>query len=188
MNGCLIRGGRVIDPAVGRDAVGDVWMIDGRIVDGKVDGVQANEFDATGKIVCPGFIETQATLQEPGWDDVETIVSGTAAAVAGGVTSVACLPETEPVVDNRAAVEFILQQAVRSGTCHVFPLGAVTKNRLGEELAEIGQLVEGGAVALSDGKRAVANAEVMRRGLEYAKMFGCRIFHHPQDPELVAGG
>ncbi|MEC7557264.1 MAG: dihydroorotase [Planctomycetota bacterium] len=188
MSGCLIRGGRVIDPASGRDAVGDVWIIDGKIADGPVEGVQTVELDAARKIVCPGFIETQATLQEPGWDDDETIVSGTAAAVAGGVTSVACLPETEPVVDNRAAVEFILQQASRSGTCNVFPLGAVTKNRSGEELAEIGQLVEGGAVALSDGKRPVANAEVMRRGLEYAKMFGCRILHHPQVPELVAGG
>ncbi len=188
MSGCLIRGGRVIDPASGRDAVGDVWMVDGRIADGAAEGVATVELDATGKIVCPGFIETQATLQEPGWDDDETIVSGTAAAVAGGVTSVACLPETEPVADNRAAVEFILQQAIRSGTCHVFPLGAVTKNRSGEELAEIGQLVEGGAVALSDGKRPVANAEVMRRGLEYTKMFGCRILHHPQVPELVAGG
>ncbi|MEC9008208.1 MAG: dihydroorotase, partial [Planctomycetota bacterium] len=188
MSGCLIRGGRVIDPASGRDAVGDVWIIDGKISDGPVEGVQTVELDAARKIVCPGFIETQATLQEPGWDDDETIVSGTAAAVAGGVTSVACLPETEPVVDNRAAVEFILQQASRSGTCNVFPLGAVTKNRSGEELAEIGQLVEGGAVALSDGKRPVANAEVMRRGLEYAKMFGCRILHHPQVPELVAGG
>ncbi|MDC0175905.1 dihydroorotase [Planctomycetaceae bacterium] len=188
MSGYLIRGGRVIDPASGRDAVGDVWMVDGMIADGTAEGVGTVELDATGKIVCPGFIETQATLQEPGWDDDETIVSGTAAAVAGGVTSVACLPETEPVVDNRAAVEFILQQAIRSGACHVFPLGAVTKNRSGEELAEIGQLVEGGAVALSDGKRPVANAEVMRRGLEYTKMFGCRILHHPQVPELVAGG
>jgi dihydroorotase len=188
MSRCVIRGGRVIDPASDRDAVGDVWLADGVIVSGPLEGDLDDEWDAAGKIVCPGLIETQATLQEPGWDDDETIASGTAAAVAGGVTSVACLPETQPVVDNRAAVEFIRQQAERHGACHVFPLGAVTKNRQGEELAEIGQLVEGGAVALSDGKRPVANAEVMRRGLEYARMFGRRIFHHPQVPELVAGG
>jgi dihydroorotase len=185
----LIRGGRVIDPASGRDEVGDVWLIDGLVAEPPGSDLAADlEVDATGKIVCPGLIETQATLQEPGWDDDETIASGTAAAVAGGVTSVACLPETQPVVDNRAAVEFIRQQAERVGACHVFAIGAVTKNRQGEELAEIGQLVEGGAVALSDGKRPVANAEVMRRGLEYARMFGCRVFHHPQVPELVAGG
>jgi|TARA_B100000809_G_scaffold246053_1_gene273631 dihydroorotase len=188
MSRCLIRGGRVIDPASGLDAVGDVWLCDGAIVAGPLEGDLDDELDAAGKIVCPGLIETQATLQEPGWDDDETIASGTAAAVAGGVTSVACLPETQPVVDNRAAVEFIRQQAERAGACHVFPLGAVTKNRDGQELAEIGQLVEGGAVALSDGKRPVANAEVMRRALEYARMFGRRIFHHSQVPELVAGG
>lgn len=188
MSCCVIRRGRVIDPSSGRDAVGDVWLVDGVIADGGPAADIEFELDAEGKIVCPGLIETQATLQEPGWDDDETIASGTAAAVAGGVTSVACLPETQPVVDNRAAVEFIRQQAGRAGACHVFPLGAVTKNRTGEELSEIGQLVEGGAVALSDGKRPVGNAEVMRRALEYAKMFGRRIFHHPQVPELVAGG
>ncbi len=187
MTTTVIRGGRVIDPVEGRDEIADVWMVDGVFADASSEEV-GREVDAEGMIVCPGFIETQATLQESGWEEGETIATATAAAVAGGVTSLACLPETEPVVDNRAAVEFIRRQAERTGLCHVFPLGAVTKNRAGEELAEIGQLVEGGAVALTDGKRPVANAEIMRRGLEYASMFGRRIFDHPQVPELVAGG
>lgn len=187
MTTTVIRGGRVIDPVDGRDEIADLWMVDGVFADASSAEVD-RDLDAAGMIVCPGFIETQATLQESGWEEGETIATATAAAVAGGVTSLACLPETEPVVDNRAAVEFIRRQAERTGLCHVFPLGAVTKNRDGEELAEIGQLVEGGAVALTDGKRPVANAEIMRRGLEYASMFGRRIFDHPQVPELVAGG
>ncbi len=185
----LIRGGRVIDPASGRDEIGDVWLVNG-LVSGEAPpaGESRLVLEAAGKIVCPGLVDCQAMLQEPGWESDETVASGTAAAVAGGVTSVACLPESQPVVDSRAAVEFIRQQASRVGQCHVFPLGAITKSRAGEELAEIGQLVEGGAVALSDGKSAVGNAEIMRRGLEYARMFGVRIFDHPQVPELVAGG
>jgi len=187
MTTTVIRGGRVIDPVDGRDEIADLWMVDGVFADASSAEVD-RDLDAAGMIVCPGFIETQATLQESGWEEGETIATATAAAVAGGVTSLACLPETEPVVDNRAAVEFIRRQAERTGLCHVFPLGAVTKNRDGEELAEIGQLVEGGAVALTDGKRPVANAEIMRRGLEYSSMFGRRIFDHPQVPELVADG
>ena len=187
MTTTVIRGGRVIDPVDGRDEIADLWMVDGVFADASSAEVD-RDLDAAGMIVCPGFIETQATLQESGWEEGETIATATAAAVAGGVTSLACLPETEPVVDNRAAVEFIRRQAERTGLCHEFPLGAVTKNRDGEELAEIGQLVEGGAVALTDGKRPVANAEIMRRGLEYSSMFGRRIFDHPQVPELVADG
>ena len=187
MTTTVIRGGRVIDPGVGRDEIADLWMVDGVFAE-PVSGSVDRELNAEGMIVCPGFVETQAKLQESGWEEGETIATATAAAVAGGVTSLACLPETEPVVDNRAAVEFIRRQAERTGSCHVFPLGAVTKNRDGEELAEIGQLVEGGAVALTDGKRPIANAEIMRRGLEYSSMFGRRIFDHPQVPELAAGG
>ena len=185
----LIRGGRLIDPSSGRDEEGDLVLRDGVIGDAEAAGEDVDRvLDATGMIVCPGLIETQATLQEPAWDDEETIAAGTAAALAGGITSLACLPQDQPVVDNRAAVEFIQRQAERAGNCHVFPLGAVTKNRSGEELAEIGQLVEGGAVALSDGKRPVVNAEIMRRALEYTRMFSRRIFHHAQESTLVANG
>jgi len=144
--------------------------------------------DATGLIVCPGLIDIHVSLREPGDEKDETIQSGTAAALAGGMTSVACMPDTSPVVDNRAAAEFVQLQCERAGHCNVFPLGAVTKNHDGQELAEIGQLVEGGAVAFTDAKSPVANAEIMRRALEYTRMFGRPIFNHPQVPELAAKG
>ncbi|MEX0727282.1 MAG: dihydroorotase [Planctomycetaceae bacterium] len=189
MRTILIRGGRIIDPSQNLDRVGNLFIRDTRIVG--MDGAAslANEvIDATGLIVCPGFVDLHVALSEPGFEEDETTASGTAAAVAGGFTSVACLPDTDPVVDNRAAAEFIMRQAERIGRCNVFPLGAVTKDNKGEELAEIGQLVEGGAVAFTDAKRPIANAEIMRRALEYTRMFHRPILNHPQVPELITGG
>ena len=133
-------------------------------------------------------LESFVAFREPGIEDDETVASGTAAALAGGFTSVACLPDTSPVIDNRAGAEFILLQAERAGNCRVYPLGAVTKNHEGQELAEIGQLLEGGAVAFTDAKHPIGNAEIMRRALEYTRMFDRCIFEHPQVPELAAGG
>ena len=189
MTTTLIRGGRLIDPSREIDEVGDLLLVDGRIAVIDDDAATAETtVEAEGLIVCPGLVDSQTALREPGFEEDETIATGTAAALAGGVTSLACLPDTVPVVDNRAAAEFIQRQAERAGNCHVFPLGAVTKDHAGEELAEIGQLVEGGAVAFTDGKRPVANAEIMRRALEYTRMFDRRIFNHPQVPELVVRG
>ena len=190
MTSILIRGGRIIDPSQEIDTEGDLLLRDGKVVGIDVSaGASADEvFDASGLIVSPGWIDSQVALREPGDETDETTATGTAAAVAGGFTSVVCLPDTSPVIDNRAAAEFVLLQAARAGHCHVFPLGAVTKNHAGEELAEIGQLVEGGAVGFSEAKRPVANAEIMRRALEYAGMFGRPIFDHPHVPELVAKG
>src|SRR3990172_1744518 len=185
----LVRGGRVIDPAQNLDRITDLLLRDGRIVGVDAGAAQADEIlDATGCIVCPGLIDVHVSLREPGHEEDETTATGTAAALAGGFTSVACMPDTSPVVDNRAAAEFILLQAARAGHCHVFPLGAVAKDHAGAELAEIGQLVEGGAVGFTDAKRPVANAEIMRRALEYTRMFDRPIFNHPQVPELAAGG
>src|SRR5690606_34486153 len=113
-----------------------------------------------GCIVSPGLIDCRVVFGEPGFEEDETIESGCAAAVAGGFTSVGVMPETDPVVDTRAAAEFVKRQAERAGSCRVYPLGAVTKSSRGEELAEIGQLIDGGAVAFTDGKRPIANAEV----------------------------
>ncbi|MDA0832803.1 MAG: dihydroorotase [Planctomycetota bacterium] len=189
MHTILIRGGRIIDPSQNLDQVGNLYIRDKRIVGMDGTASLANEvIDATGLIVCPGFVDLHVALSEPGFEEDETTASGTAAAVAGGFTSVACLPDTDPVVDNRAAAEFIMRQAERIGRCNVFPLGAVTKDNKGEELAEIGQLVEGGAVAFTDAKRPIANAEIMRRALEYTRMFHRPILNHPQVPELVNGG
>ncbi len=189
MSTLLIRGGRIIDPSQNLDKVGDLVLKDGVVAGIDVQGVQPDEvIDADGLLVVPGLVDCQVALREPGFEEAETIQTGTAAALAGGVTSVACLPDTSPVVDNRAAAEFIQLQSARAGHCHVFPLGAVTKGHKGEELAEIGQLVEGGAVGFTEGKQAVANAEVLRRALQYTRMFDRPILCHPQVPELVQDG
>ena len=183
----LIRGGRLIDPLTGMDKVGDLYIVDGRIVADPlllVDRI----IEARGMIVCPGFVDCRVSLGEPGFEEDETIASGTAAALAGGYTLVASLPDTNPVVETRADAEFVSQQAVRAGNCRVLPLGAVTKGREGKELAEIGELIAGGAVAFTDAKLPIMNSEVMRRALEYTRMWDAVIMHHPQVPELVQGG
>jgi dihydroorotase len=185
----LIRGGRIIDPGQSIDRVGSLLLRDGRIVGIDTGTSVADQvIDASGKIVCPGLIDAHVALREPGNEEDETTSTGTAAALAGGFTSIACLPDTKPAIDNRGAAEFVFLMAQRAGNCNVFPLGAVTKGNNGEELAEIGQLVEGGAVALTDGKRPIANAEIMWRALEYARMFDTPVFNMPQVPELVAKG
>src|SRR5436853_5824096 len=143
--------------------------------------------DAKGKIVCPGLIDMHVHLREPGREEDETIATGTAAALAGGVTSLACMPNTEPALDNQAAAEFVYLQAKRAGHAHVFPVGAITKGRQGQELAEIGGLVDGGAVAFTDDGSPVVSAEIMRRALEYCRMFDKAVLVHAEDLELTRG-
>jgi dihydroorotase len=189
MSTILIRGGRIIDPDGNIDRTRSLLIRDGRVVGIDDTTAVADELiDATGLIVCPGLVDLHASLREPGFEEDETTASGTAAALAGGVTSLACMPDTYPVIDNRAAAEFILLQAERAGHCHVFPLGAVTKDHAGKELAEIGQLVEGGTVGFTDAKHPIADPEIMRRALEYTRMFNRPILTHPQVPELVRNG
>lgn len=185
-----IANGRVIDPAQKIDQVTDLW-IRGETILGI--GPQANVtadrvLDATGKIVCPGLIDMHVHLREPGREEDETIMTGTAAALAGGVTSVACMPNTEPALDSQAAAEFVYLQARRAGNANVFPIGAITKNRQGEELAEIGGLVQGGAVAFTDDGSPVVSAEIMRRALEYCRMFDKAVLSHCEDLDLTRGG
>lgn len=187
MSTLLIRGGRIVDPANGRDGVDDLWVADGRIADGAC-GRADETIDASGLIVCPGLIDARVALGEPGNEEDETIETGTAAALAGGFTSIGVMPGPQAPVDGRAGAEFVKLQGERARHCHVFPLGSVTKAHAGQELAEIGQLVDGGAAAFTDGKRAIANSEVLRRALQYAGMWERAILHHPQVPELVAGG
>jgi dihydroorotase len=190
MNILQIKGGRVIDPSQNFDQVTDLWIKGERIfgLGPQPDLRPARVLDAAGKIVCPGLIDMHVHLREPGREEDETIATGTAAALAGGVTSVACMPNTEPALDNQAAAEFVYLQAERAGNANVFPVGAVTKNRKGEELAEIGGLVEGGAVAFTDDGSPVASAEVMRRALEYCRMFDKAVLSHAEDLELTRGG
>lgn len=188
MTTLLITNGRVIDPSQNLDAVGDVWIADGRFIAPR-PGLKADRtINAENRIVTPGWIDMHVHLREPGREEDETIATGAAAAVAGGVTSVACMPNTEPPLDNQSAVEFVYLQARRAGMANVFPIGCVTKGRKGEELAEIGQMVTGGAVAFTDDGSPVSSAEMMRRALEYSTMFDKAILSHCEDLDLTRGG
>ncbi len=186
----LLRNGRVIDPSRSLDRVTDLWIKDGTVLgDGQQPGQTADRvIDCTAMIVSPGLIDMHVHLREPGREEDETIETGTAAAIAGGVTSVACMPNTEPALDSRAAAEFVILQARRAGNCNVFPIGAVTKSRDGKELAELGGLVEGGAVAFTDDGAPVYSAEIMRRALEYCKMLNRTVLVHAEILELTQGG
>jgi dihydroorotase len=190
MHTVRITNGRVIDPSQGIDQVADLWTRGEHILGlGAQPQLQADRvIDATGKIVCPGLIDMHVHLREPGREEDETIATGTAAALAGGVTSLACMPNTEPAIDNQAAAEFVYLQAERAGNANVFPVGAITKGRQGQELAEIGGLVEGGAVAFTDDGSPVVSAEIMRRALEYCRMFDKAVLSHCEDLELTRGG
>src|SRR6201993_1896731 len=185
-----ITNGRIIDPSQGIDKVADLWIQGDRIAGIGPQPALAPDrvIEATGNIVCPGLIDMHVHLREPGREEDETIATGTAAALAGGVTSVACMPNTEPALDSQAAAEFVSLQAERAGNANVFPIGAITKDRKGQELAEIGGLVEGGAVAFTDDGSPVVSAEIMRRALEYCRMFDKTVLSHPEDLELTRGG
>jgi dihydroorotase len=185
-----ISNGRVIDPSQKLDAVCDLWVREATVLAiGPQPHLAADHtLDAAGKIVCPGLIDMHVHLREPGREEDETIATGTAAALRGGVTSVACMPNTEPALDNQAAAEFVYLQAKRAGNANVFPVGAITKGRQGQELAEMGGLVDGGAVAFTDDGSPVVSAEVMRRALEYCRMFDKAVLSHAEDLELSKGG
>src|SRR3989440_7679205 len=185
-----ITNGRIIDPSQAIDQVTDVWIRGESILGaGPQPQLQADRaLDAAGKIVCPGLIDMHVHLREPGREEDETIATGTASALAGGVTSVACMPNTEPALDSQAAAEFVYLQAERAGNSNVFPVGAITKGRGGAELAEIGGLVEGGAVAFTDDGSPVVSAEIMRRALEYCRMFDKAVLSHCEDLDLTRGG
>ncbi len=188
MNTLRISNGRVIDPSQNLDTVTDLWIRGEQVVGlGPQPHLHAaRTLDATGKFVCPGLIDMHVHLREPGREEDETIATGTAAALAGGVTSVACMPNTEPALDSQAAAEFVYLQAERAGNANVFPVGAITKGRQGAELAEMGGLVEGGAVAFTDDDAPVVSAEIMRRALEYCRMFDKAVLSHALDAELRA--
>jgi len=183
-----ITGGRIIDPSRELDQIGDLWIGRGRVLpDGGGEEAEI-VIDAKGMIVCPGLIDVHVHLREPGNEEDETIATGAASALAGGVTSVACMPNTIPPIDTQAAAEFVVLQGQRARQANVYPVGAVSKGRKGEELAGLGQLVAGGAVAFTDDGAPVADAGLMRRALEYSKMFDLVIMQHCQVPELTVRG
>jgi dihydroorotase len=187
----LLRGGRILDPSQRVDETGDVLLRNGVVeAHGRSLGTpdEAEVIDCRGAIIAPGFIDVHCHLREPGREDVETIATGARAAAVGGFTAVCAMPNTEPVTDNQAAVGFILRQAMRAGAAYVYPIGAISVGQRGEQLAEFGEMVGAGAVAVSDDGKPVASAHLMRTALEYAQTFGIPVIDHCEEPTLAAGG
>jgi dihydroorotase len=189
----LLTGGRVIDPATNLDAVGDVLIVAGKIAavgPGAASKAPENveRMDVKGLVVCPGLIDLHVHLREPGQSAKETIATGTGAAARGGFTSIVCMPNTSPAIDNPGTVALIREKAAREGIVNVFVTGAITKGIAGEELAPIGSLKQAGVVAISDDGHCVQNNDLMRRALEYAKMFDLPVMDHCQDYSLVTDG
>jgi dihydroorotase len=185
----LIQNGRVIDPANKVDEVRDVLVIDGKIAaSGSKAPTNVEKWNAKGKVVCPGLIDIHVHLREPGRSDKETIESGTKAAARGGFTTVVCMPNTTPPVDQAGTVEYIKARARENGCVNVLPTGAITVGLEGEQMAEIGSLKRAGVVAITDDGHCVQNNEIMRRALEYGKMFELPIMDHCQDYALSAEG
>ena len=186
----VITGGRVIDPETKTDRIADVFIRDGIIkkVEKARGKVKAKEIiDAKGKMVVPGLIDLHTHLREPGREDEETIYTGSCAAVAGGFTSICCMPNTQPPIDNQETVKFVYQKA-KEAKCRIYCIGCITKGRKGEELTEINDLVQAGAVAISDDGKPVSNPQVLRNALEYSRMFDLLVISHCEDLNLSANG
>ncbi|MBV8755019.1 MAG: dihydroorotase [Hyphomicrobiales bacterium] len=190
----LLANGRVVDPSRDLDIEGDVLIADGVIREAK-RGIHASGVpegtevvDCRGRVVAPGLVDMRAFVGEPGAEHRETLASASQAAAVGGVTTIVCQPDTTPVIDDPAIVDFVLRRARDTAIVHVHPMGALTKELRGEELAEIGLLKAAGAVAFTDGARSVTNAQVMRRALTYARDFNALVVHHTEDPNLVGEG
>jgi len=185
----LIRGGRILDPGQGLDREADLLIDGGKIAalgaPGSLKGDE--EFPAGGLVVSPGFIDLHCHLREPGFEEKETIATGTAAAAAGGFTTVCCMPNTDPPIDRAAVVEYVQKTARVEGAVRVVPIGCVTRGRKGEQLTEMAELAEAGVAGFSDDGSPVASARLMRSALEYSSMLGLPVIDHCQDPSLSQG-
>ncbi|MDD2852333.1 MAG: dihydroorotase [Desulfuromonadaceae bacterium] len=187
----LIKNGRVIDPSQKIDDMQDVLVVDGLVKEiGKALSAPAGAeiIDATGLYVVPGLIDMHVHLRDPGLEYKEDIISGTKAAAAGGFTSICCMPNTKPVIDNKAIASYIINKAKAEGFCNVFPVGSITYGLSGERMSEMGELKESGCVAVSDDGKPVANSELMMRSLQYAAGIGIMVISHSEELELVGEG
>jgi len=204
----LIKNGRIIDPSQNIDGIGEILVKDGKIheinlmqkrgssearkkkvsVSGTLKLIDLQTIDASDCIVIPGLVDLHTHLREPGYEYKETIMTGTKAAIRGGFTSVCCMPNTNPVNDTIAVTEFIIEKSLKEGFCHVHPIGAITKGQKNQELAELEALNRSGCVAFSDDGKPVTNSLIMRRALEYSKIFGIPIISHCEDEYLFEGG
>ena len=187
----LFTGVRLLDPALGLDQPGELLVQEGLIADfgaslGRPDGAEIIE--EHGGILCPGLVDIRASLGEPGYEYRETIASAAEAAAAGGITTLAALPDALPAIDDPALVRLLRARGEETGSLTILPYAAVTRRSAGEELAELGLLREAGAVAFTDGGRAIGSARLMRLALSYAAGFGARIMQHPEEPSLASGG
>ncbi len=190
MRPLLLRGGRVIDPSRGTDGLADVLLAGGKVesVGRNIQAPEAEVLDVAGRVVAPGLIDLHVHLREPGQEELETVATGAMAAAAGGFTAVCAMPNTDPVTDNQAAVGFVVRQAIRAAKARVYPIGAISLGQKGQQLAEFGEMVGAGAVAVSDDGRPVVSSHLMRTALEYARTFGIPVADHCEDPTLSAGG
>src|SRR6201995_969402 len=190
----LLANARLIDPSRDFDGIGDVLIADGTIRESRrgigAPGVPEGTdiLNCTGKIVAPGLIDMRAFVGEPGASHRETFTSATQTAAAGGITTIICQPDTSPVIDNSATVDFVLRRARDTAIVNIHPMAALTKGLAGLEMKEIGPLHAAGAVAFTDGDKSVTNAQLMRRALTYARDFDALIVHHTEDPDLVGEG
>lgn len=182
-----IQGGRLIDPASGTDAVQDLYLENGLVV-AALSGPADQVVHADGLLVLPGLIDPHSHLRDPGYEYREDIVSGTRSAARGGFTAVACMPNTNPVIDNAPVVQYVRGKAERDGFCKVLPIGAVSKNQQGKELAEIGLMAEAGIVAISDDGKPVLSADLMRKAMQYAARFGLTVISHCEEMSLAENG
>jgi dihydroorotase len=193
MKSILIQNARIIDPSQKMDLKGGILITDGKIswigeTGQKPDENEYEVVEAGNLIACPGFVDLHCHLRDPGFEEKETIESGTLAAAKGGFTTVCCMPNTEPAIDNQSVVNYVKDRAAKTGTIRVLPIGCITKGRKGETLSEMGELTEAGVIGFSDDGNPVMNSRLMRQALDYSRAFGLPIMEHCEDKVLVEGG